>query len=414
MKIIEKALTVDIGLVDSWKRNPRDIKRGDLDRLKGQLAEIGVYKPLLCEEVSGRYVVLGGNMRLRALKELNVKEVWISVISVVDEAERVKISLSDNDRAGFYVEELLAEQLRGIEGKIDLKQYCVDIKIPDVNLQDVLDRTLKVDENADEVPEVRESTIKLGDMYKLGCHVLMCGDSTDKASVDRLMGGKQADMVFTDPPYGVAIGDKNKFLNTFQKAGRKLENIKNDALQNKTELKNVLLSAFKNINNVLKSDGTYYVTAPQGGDLGLMMMMMMMMESGLEVKHVLNWVKNSPTFSLGRLDYEYKHEPILYGWKEKHNFYGNGKYKTSIWEYDKPRKCNLHPTMKPVDLIQNALLNSTKPDDIVADIFLGSGSTLIACELTNRICYGMELDPVYCQVIIDRWEKQTNKKAEKL
>jgi len=140
---------------------------------------------------------------------------------------------------------------------------------------------------------------------------------------------------------------------------------------------------------------------------------MMMMMSGLPTRHVLIWNKNRQNFSLGRLDYEYKHEPILYAWKKIHKFYGKGKFRSSVWDIDKELKCDLHPTMKPVALIENALQNSSKKDDIIVDLFGGSGSTIIACEKLNRKCYMSELDSVYVDVIIERWEKFTGKTAEK-
>jgi len=142
--------------------------------------------------------------------------------------------------------------------------------------------------------------------------------------------------------------------------------------------------------------------------------MMMMMSENWQVKHELIWVKSSPVFSMGRLDYDYQHEPILYGWKLKHNFYGNGQFRKSVWEIPKPNKSELHPTMKPVALIENALQNSSQLNDIILDLFGGSGSTLIACEKLSRRCFMMEVDEHYCDVIIKRWEDFTGKKAVKL
>jgi DNA modification methylase len=136
-----------------------------------------------------------------------------------------------------------------------------------------------------------------------------------------------------------------------------------------------------------------------------MMMMMMMRDSGLECRHNIVWKKNAPTFSMGRLDYDYKHEPIMLTWFGKHKFYGKGDQKTSVWEYNKPLKCDLHPTMKPIELIVNAILNNSDINDVVFDAFLGSGSTLIASEKTDRICYGIELDEHYIDVIVKRWLK---------
>lgn len=219
-------------------------------------------------------------------------------------------------------------------------------------------------------------------------------------------------MVFTDPPYGVAIGDKNKALQSVQPSGRIVENIANDTAS-VDELYKILTAAMTNVRLNCKDDACYFVTAPQGGGLGLMMMMMMMRDSGLEVRHNLVWRKNSPTFSIGRLDYDYQHEPIMYTWTKSHHNYRKGKYRTTIWDFDKPRKCDLHPTMKPVELVANCLLDGTKEGDIVLDAFGGSGTTLVACEQLGRKCRMMELDPHYCDVIIARWEKMTGKEAVK-
>ncbi len=207
-------------------------------------------------------------------------------------------------------------------------------------------------------------------------------------------------MVFTDPPYGVAIGDKNKTLNSVQKAGCCTTNIANDTLTTE-KLYNLLKTAFTNVRNSCADDACYFVTSPQGGSLGLMMMMMR--DAGLEVRHVLMWRKNSPTFSLGRLDYDYQHEPIFYTWTKSHHNHRKGEYRSTIWDYDKPRKCDLHPTMKPVALVKNAILDGTLEGNTVLDPFGGSGTTIIACEQLGRKCLMMELDPHYCDVIRKRW-----------
>lgn len=219
-------------------------------------------------------------------------------------------------------------------------------------------------------------------------------------------------MVFTDPPYGVSIGDKNAALNSVQKAGRCTTNIENDTLSAE-ELYPILVKAMTNARLSCKDDASYYVTSPQGGELG-MMMMLMMKDAELPVRHILIWRKNSATFSLGRLDYDYQHEPIFYTWTKKHHNYRNGKYRTTIWDFDKPRKCDLHPTMKPVGLVANAMLDGTKEGDVVLDIFGGSGTTLIAAEQLKRKAYLMELDAHYCDVIIARWEKETGLTAIKI
>lgn len=239
----------------------------------------------------------------------------------------------------------------------------------------------------------------------------------------------------------MAIGDKNRDLNSVNKSTAIEENIIGDTLPPE-ELYKILVKAFENLRiNGASDECSYYVSSPQGGELGLMMMMMMK-DAGLPVRHMLIWVKNSATFSLGRLDYDYRHEPIFYTWTKKHNFYGG--YNTtviddttvidkmkrkelielihklmfpkddSVMYCDKPLANNLHPTMKPIKLISKFILNSSKEGDIVGDIFGGSGSTLIACEQLHRKCRMMELDPKYVDVIIKRWEDFTGKKAVKV
>ena len=217
-------------------------------------------------------------------------------------------------------------------------------------------------------------------------------------------------MVFTDPPYGVAIGTKNRELKEATGHGGIAEDIVGDTLPEE-ELYSLLKAAFTNVREVSAEDAVYYVTSPQGGSLGLMMMMMMMRDAGLPVRHVLMWRKNAPTFSIGRLDYDYQHEPIFYTWTKSHHNFRRGQFRSTVWDFPKPLASKLHPTMKPVALVANAILDGTEPGMIVLDPFGGSGSTLIACEQTGRRCRMMEIDPHYCDVIIDRWEKFTGKKA---
>lgn len=255
----------------------------------------------------------------------------------------------------------------------------------------------------DEVPEEVETRCKLGDIWQLGEHRLMCGDSTKIDDVEKLMNGEKADMVFTDPPYSVNYTKKAKEI---LKSKNYVE-IKNDNMSVEQTSKEIWQPAFKNAQLVSNDTCSIYATMPQGGD---QMMMMMMMNASWQVKHELIWVKEAPVFSMGRLDYDYKHEPIAYGWNKQHKFYGKGEFTKSVWEI--PRTENkLHPTMKPVALIGNAIKNSTEKGQNVLDIFGGSGSTLIACEQLNRKCYMMELDEKYCDVIITRWENLTGKKA---
>ena len=262
-------------------------------------------------------------------------------------------------------------------------------------------------EDAEEIPR----RCKECELWQLGRHRLLCGDSTDAEQVKFLIGWQKANMVFTDPPYGVSIGDKNATLNSVQKSWMCTENIKNDTLK-PDRLYPLLVKAMTNCRESCADDATYFVTSPPGGELG--MMMMMMKDAGLPVRHILIWEKNSATFSLGRLDYDYQHEPILYTWEKKHKNYRKGEFRTTIWKYDKPRKCDLHPTMKPVELVANCMKDGTVEGDSVLDVFGGSGTTLIAAEQLNRNAFVMELDPHYCDVIIARWEKLTGEKAVKI
>ena len=207
-------------------------------------------------------------------------------------------------------------------------------------------------------------------------------------------------MVFLDPPYGVSYASKNEYLNAISPGNRIQTPIENDHM-NLDDTSDFILRLFKQVKRVLGKRSTYYITAPQGGDL--MMMMMMMREAGIPLRHCLIWAKNNHV--LGRCDYMYKHEPILYGWVDVHDFYGEGSQKFSVWNFDKPLKNDIHPTMKPVKLVGNALLNSTITGNIVTDLCLGSGTTMVAAHQLHRRCFGMEISPKYCQVILDRMLK---------
>jgi len=265
----------------------------------------------------------------------------------------------------------------------------------------------------DDVPEPPKVPVtKPGDVWTLGRHRLVCGDCTQQGVVEQAMAGERAVCVFTDPPYGVAIGAKNRFLNSVQPSGRNLTNVEDDALSPE-DLKSRLLPAFCLLRDLVCGDEcSIYVSSPQGGSLGIMMMLMMQ-EAGLRARHVLIWKKNAPTFSMGRLDYDYQHEPILFTWRKRHKRPMHGKHRTSVWEIDKPRSSPEHPTMKPVELYATAYLNSSDDGDNVADIYAGSGTAFAAAEQLGRRCFGIELSPAYCDVIIQRWEQLTRGKARR-
>ena len=400
------------GQIDGLPSNPRTIRKEKFDKLMRSirdLPEMTEARDLLVYPHDGKYVVLGGNMRLRAYQELGWKEVPCCILPEGISADKLReIVIQDNNPFGETDWDMIANEW-DVE---ELKDWGVDLPESWNVSEDSKQKEAEEDDFSEEDAEKAVHRVKLGEIWQLGEHRLMCGDSTDAASVALLMDGERADMVFTDPPYGVSIGDKNKTLNSVQKAGRCTENIANDNIS-VDDLYPILVKAMINCRENCKDCACYYVTSPQGGELGLMMMMMMK-DAGLPVRHMLIWEKNSATFSLGRLDYDYQHEPIFYTWTKSHKNYRNGEFRTTIWKYDKPRKCDLHPTMKPVELVANCMMDASVEGDIVLDMFGGSGTTIIAAEQLERKARLMELDPHYCDVIIARWEKLTGKEAVKV
>jgi site-specific DNA-methyltransferase (adenine-specific) len=393
--------TLSLGDIHPYERNPR-INDKAVEPVMKSIQKDG-YRARIIVDKDG--VIIAGHTRYEAMKRLGWTEAEVWIADDMTPEQIADYRIRDNltaDFAEWDFDELEAE-IEEMDLDFDMSEFegFEDIQ------GGVSDTSTAEEDNFDEDTPI-ESKAKLGDIYQLGQHRLMCGDSTDAGAWALLMDGEKADMVFTDPPYGVAIGDKNATLNSVQKAGRCCENIKGDTMTEE-QLYDMLKTAFINVRENCADDAVYFVTSPQGGSLGLMMMMMK--DAGLEVRHVLMWAKNSATFSLGRLDYDYQHEPIFYTWTKSHHNFRNGEYRTTIWEYDKPRKCDLHPTMKPVALVANAIMDGTKEGMIVLDAFGGSGTTIIAAEQLNRKARVMELDPHYVDVIIARWEKLTGEKA---
>lgn len=390
-----------------YERNARKHEAADVAAIVKSIEAFGFNDPV---GVWGpQNVIVEGHGRVMAAKQLGMTEVPCIRLDNLTDEQRRAYALAHNKTAELstWDAELLPLELEDLP-TIDMAGFGFDL---DKVAGDFLKarEAVKVEEDDFDPGAEVEKRAKLGDIWQLGDHRLMCGDSTDPDAWNRLMDGELADMVFTDPPYGVAIGDKNKALNAVQKAGRRTENIKGDTMTEE-QLYEMLKKAFENVRDNCAEDACYFVTSPQGGSLGLMMMMMMK-DAGLPVRHVLMWRKNTATFSLGRLDYDYQHEPIFYTWTKKHHNYREGDQRTTVWDYDKPRKCDLHPTMKPVALVANAVLDGSRGGMLVLDAFGGSGTTLIACEQLGRRCRMMELDPHYVDVIIDRWEKMTGKEA---
>lgn len=420
MKTGHQRIAIDLiemntGQIAGLPSNPRQWTKAQLDNLKASIEETPELleaRGCIVDYHEGKYVCLGGNMRYAACKALGMSELPCYVVPEgTTLLKKKQIVAKDNVSMGDWDFDALANEW----SDMDLEGWGVPIPpewgaaAADAAETDSRKGQAQDDEFDEKEAQIEKKCSK-GDIWRLGDHRLMCGDSTDEAAIKRLMDGDKADMVFTDPPYGVSIGDKNAALNSVQEAGRCCKNIENDTLS-ADELYPILVKAMTNARLSCKEDACYFVTSPQGGELGLMMMMK---DAGLPVRHMLIWEKNSATFSLGRLDYDYQHEPIFYTWTKKHHNYRKGQYRTTIWKYDKPRKCDLHPTMKPVELVANCLNDATKAGDIALDVFGGSGTTMIACEQLGRHARLIELDPHYCDVIIARWEKFTGMKAEKI
>ena len=430
--------------------NPRlDLQPGDPDyeKLKRSIQEFGLVEPIVFNERTG-YVV-GGHQRLKVLQDLGWSEVPVSVVDLDPEKEKalnVALNKIEGDWDNFKLKELLEEL---DTGAFDITITGFDEEeIEDLMTQFYVEEETEVKEdNFDPdkaAEEVQEPITKPGDVWLLGRHRLMCGDSTNIDDVLRLMGGKQADMIFTDPPYNVDYEGSN---------GKK---IKNDNMED-SAFYQFLYDAFVAMYTVLKEGGPIYVCHADSEGLNFRKAFK---DAGFLMKQCLIWVKNS--LVLGRQDYHWKHEPILYGWKPgaAHAWYGGRKQDTVVeedvdlviqkegdhfvlsfsngiksvmvkvpsyeivfsgddsdsttWRIEKPKKNADHPTMKPIALCARAIQNSSKPGELVLDPFGGSGSTLIACEQTGRTCFTMEFDPVYADVIVKRWEEFTGQKAVRI
>ena len=385
--------------------NPRTFTDNQFNDLCKSLERFGMVEPVIVNSASNRKnIIIGGHFRLMVAKKLGFKKVPVIYLNIPNIEKEKELNIRLNKNVGEWDLKLLAtfdEKLlenTGFEKEL-LNNIFQEAILPE----------------KDELPKYKKTKIKIGDIFLLGRHRLMCGDCTIKENVDRLMDGKKADMVFTDPPYGINYGADPDILNKKSDGKFKLtaRPIIGDNLTTEECAEKLWRPAFRNLYEFSADHCSLYMTMCQGGNQMIMTMMVMRSEHW-QIKHELIWVKSSSVFSMGRLDYDYQHEPILFGWKKNHKFYGQGEFLKSVWEIPKPSKSLEHPTMKPIALMVNAILNSSQRDELVCDLFLGSGSTLIACEQTNRICYGMEIDPQYCQVIMDRWENYTKNKIKKI
>jgi len=380
--------------------NPNTMTDKQHARLKTSIEKYGFIIPIITNK---DLLIADGEQRLTVAQSLQMKTVPVIRLPVEDVDRRLLRQVLNKLRGEH---ELLAdaqEFQKIIEaGRTDDLKHLLDLS--DNGLEKYLREIREVKDEDYEVPEIDkiQTDIKRGDIIQLGNHRLMCGDSTAKQDVEQLMNGKLANMFFSDPPYGVDYASKNEWLNEMDKGNHIQTAYANDSIKNYPQFLRKWLSYIP-----LENYNTIYIWS---GNYQLFELLLASHENGIDFRTILIWVKNNHVLS--RCDYQPKHELCCYGWKGKHKYYGG--MKTTILNYDKPVTNKLHPTMKPIEMLSYIIPDGCQKGDIVLDYFGGSGSTLIACEQTGRTCYMMEIDPRYCQVIIDRWEAYTGQKAEKM
>lgn len=343
-------------------------------------------RPLVCfTDIDGKLVVLGGNMRLKAANELGMKELPVLLADDWTEEQRAEFLIKDNVGFGEWNwEELQADwdvEKLGEWGLDIPQQFLVE---PEATEDDY------------EIPDEVVTDIILGDLFEIGEHRLLCGDSTQTDTFEKLFAGQLADLVVTDPPYNVAIQGGNHG-DPGRKNGKKIEN---DSMSD-ADFYHFLYDFYTALGSYTKAGGAWYVWY---ASIETINFHKAMQDAGIMCKQDLVWLKSS--IVMGRQDYQWKHEPCIYGWKEgaAHGWYSDRK-QTTILEFDRPSRNAEHPTMKPIPLFAYQIGNSSKQGDIVADGFGGSGTTMVACHQMQRKAYLVEFDPKYCQVIIDRMRK---------
>lgn len=380
--------------VADLKPHPKNRNRhpkAQLERLAAIMAYQGIRKPIRVSNLSG--LMTAGHGTLEAAKLNGWKAFPVNFQDYDDEAQEIADLNADNAIA------LWAEiDMSGVNA--DIGDLGPDFNIDMLGIEGFTVDVAERDDRQDDVPEPpKKAKTQIGDIYQLGEHRLLCGDSTSAKDVERLMRDELADLWLTDPPYGVSYQSNG--------AEKKHEKIVNDNLPME-EMGEFWTKVAKNAYDFCANKSAYYWFACQGGDQ--MMMMMSISNANWKVRHELIWVKDS--LVLGRCDYHYKHEPILYGWKKDGtHLWTSDRKQTSVLEFARPKRSDDHPTMKPVELVAYLMKNNTEPNQIVLDTFGGSGTTLIAAEKVCRKARLIEISPVYCDVIVRRWEEFAGKEA---
>lgn len=388
LKTTEELKLINIDELIPYANNARTHSKDQINKLRSSLREFGFINPILIDK---DYNILAGHGRVMAAREEGIKEVPCVLVEHLTEAQKKAYILADNRLAmdAGWDDEMLAlelENLKELDFDMDLTGFDaaeIDELFSNIHDKDVQDDDFDVDAALAEEP-----ISKQGDIWLLGRHRLICGDSTKAEIYEKLMEGKKANLCVTDPPYNVnyTAGSENE------------RKIKNDNMEDKNFYE-FLLASFKNIFNSLDDGAAAYIFHADTEGLNFRKAFK---DAGFHLANVCIWAKQS--LVLGHSDYQWQHEPILYGWKPtgKHRWYSDRK-QTTIWNFDRPTKSELHPTMKPVPLVAYPIQNSSMSNCIVLEPFAGSGSTLIACEQLGRICYAIELDEKYADVIVKRY-----------
>lgn len=384
----------NIGEIIPYARNSRTHSEEQVAQIAASIKEFGWTNPVLIDEENG---IIAGHGRLAAARKLGHTEIPVIELTGLSEAQKRAYVIADNKLAlnAGWDTEMLVNELRDLEG-MDIDLALTGFSADELN--DILAVKEEGLTDEDATPPPPEDPItKPGDIWILGKHRLMCGDSTSIDHLERLCDGQAVDMWLTDPPYNVAYEGKTKDALTIQ----------NDSMGD-DQFRQFLRDAYVAADAVMKPGAVFYIWHADSEGYNFRGAAQ---DAGWKVRQCLIWKKS--TMVMGRQDYHWKHEPCLYGWKEgAGHLWAADRKQTTILEFDKPARNGEHPTMKPVALFEYQLLNNTKGGDIVLDSFGGSGTTLIAAEKNGRVARLMELDPKYCDVIIKRWEDFTGKKAE--
>lgn len=382
--------------------NPRKdltINDAEYKKIKRSIETFGYVDPIIVNERTG--VIVGGHQRLKVLRELGYEEIEVSIVDL-DEKQEKALNIALNKISGEWDFELLKDLLEELDaGDFDVELTGFDMD----EIEKLMTRFFDEDDETEEddfdveesIPE--EPITKRGDIWQLGRHRLMCGDSTNIEHMKQLIGKEKVDMLLTDPPYNVNYEGKTD----------EALKIENDSMED-AEFRAFLKDAFSVADGVMREGAVFYIWHADTEGYNFRGAVK---DVGWQVKQCLIWNKNSMV--MGRQDYHWKHEPCLYGWKDgAAHLWCNDRKQTTVLDFDRPTKNIEHPTMKPVKLFDYLIKNNTKPNDIILDSFAGSGTTLIACEQNGRVARLMELDPKYCDVIIKRWEEFTGKQAVKI